>query len=191
VQDIYNIKKNISMKTKMSAKPDESYYRESHREIGDINATNKIIVFSDPLCPACRNKIPRLIELAKGSPNKFSVYVYHFPLLHVHPSSEFLVKAMIFAKLKGIDILPIVYSTQFPSDAGLDSTLKKLNEELVSQGIKLRISAKDINTADVLKNYNNDTRDAAKLFVSFTPSIYTNLYPDHALDIVEKINKEK
>ena len=72
------------------------------------------MVFSDPLCPACQQTVPGMIQKANANPNDIALYYYHFPLLSLHPAALDLSRAMVIAKEKGVkNVEMTMYLTNF------------------------------------------------------------------------------
>jgi len=92
---------------------DEKYYNKEHLISGKMDAKNKVVLISDPLCVACISMFPSMFEKIKGKKD-FALFYYHFPLSSLHPTAETISKAMILAKRDGVkDIEKKVYDANF------------------------------------------------------------------------------
>lgn len=90
----------------------EQYYKTSHIVAGDINATNKILLFSDPFCPFCREAFPKIVKKVNADPKNYVLYMFEYPLSTIHPGSEMMIAAMMQAKDSGQDITAQVYRSK-------------------------------------------------------------------------------
>jgi len=144
-------------------------YKKTNLIYGDENATHKVAIFSDPLCPFCRAYVPSAIKYMKKYPKKFALYYYHFPLERLHPASVALVKAAVAAELKGYkDVVAKLYNVQVNSrEKDVMKILAAFNK---AEGTN--ITAKDLSAAAVLKQVKYDFITATNVMVSGTPTVY-------------------
>ena len=106
-----NTRKDYSSELKPTVQA--SMYDAHHLLAGNSNAKHKIILFSDPLCPFCREIFPRMIKAAKEHPEVFALYYYHMPLTRIHPGVETLTRIMILAQQdKKLDVVENIYAMQ-------------------------------------------------------------------------------
>jgi predicted DsbA family dithiol-disulfide isomerase len=147
----------------------DEYYTKENLIYGDVNAKHKIAIFSDPLCPFCKEYVPEALKYLKRYPKDFAVYYYHFPLERLHPASVHLVKMAAAAQLKGVkDVIPKLYNIKInPYEKDIHTILAVFNRTV---GTDLKES--DINTKDVLKMVNHDYNVADALMVGGTPTVY-------------------
>jgi protein-disulfide isomerase len=80
----------------------KKYYNKKHLIAGSMNAKNKIIMISDPLCIACVGTFPPIYNMVKHNSDKYALFYYHFPLQSLHPTAMIVSKAMEYAKENGI-----------------------------------------------------------------------------------------
>jgi hypothetical protein len=80
---------------------DKSYYNKKHLIAGSMDAKNKIVMISDPLCVACIGSFPSIYNEVKKRKD-FALFYYHFPLQRLHPTAMTISKAMELAKEQGI-----------------------------------------------------------------------------------------
>ncbi|WP_457748560.1 DsbA family protein [Sulfurimonas sp.] len=78
----------------------KKYYNKEHLIAGSMNAKNKIIMISDPLCVACIGAFPAIYNAVKNNKD-FALFYYHFPLQGLHPTAMTISKAMEYAKEHG------------------------------------------------------------------------------------------
>jgi len=171
--DLVNLKKQKSSKETFRPKPDASYYDGEHLVAGNRDAKNKIVVFSDPLCPFCRDIVPDMIAAAAKFPTKLAVYHYSFPLVSIHPASETIIKAELSARgavKNRADFMTKLYGTNVePNETDEGKIAAKLSSEL-----GLKIQKADIEKKETLKEYDEELQKAYKLLVRGTPTVYVN-----------------
>ena len=167
--DLVDIKTNRSMKDRVVLNVDESFYDEEHHIFGDKNAKHTIVVFSDPLCPFCREVVPKLFEVARKYPKTFALYYYHLPIEALHPASVPLAKAIIYLKKEGKkDVIEKIYKTEFDYEETNESkVLQELDKKL---GIHL--TTKQINEPWVVQELNEDRNKAKYLMIKGTPTLF-------------------
>lgn len=167
--DLVDVKTNRSIKTRIIRSLDKSFYDEEHHLLGNKDAKHKIVVFSDPLCPFCREVVPKLFDAARKHPDQFALYYYHLPIEGLHPASVPLSKAIIYLKKKGDkEAIEKIYKTDFNYE---EKDEKKVLEELHKKlGINLSVS--DINRPDIVNELNQDMAKAKKLMIKGTPTVF-------------------
>ena len=171
-QDLINLKTGGSLKALVTPVFKDEYYNNSNLIYGSANARNKIVIFSDPLCPFCKSYVPNAIEYMKKEPNKFAVYYFHFPLPSLHPASVELVKAAYVAQKRGKkDVVLNLYKVKLdnPRERNVEKILKAFNNTFDTN-----IKPSDITTKDVQKHYDADLLLAEKVMVQGTPTVYFN-----------------
>jgi len=112
--DLLDAKNGKSLKDLVTPDLSAKYYDKSKLIAGNDKSKDKIVVFSDPLCPFCMDYIPDIIKHVNKNKDSIALYYYHFPLLRLHPASGPLSKLMELGKEKGIkDIELKVYETNW------------------------------------------------------------------------------
>jgi hypothetical protein len=171
--DLINLKNNISFKRLMYPILDEKYYKKRFLIAGDLNASHKMVVFSDPLCPICTEVVPELIKDVNKNPNKLALFYIHMPL-DMHPTAKTIAKAIILGKKNNIkDIEYLTYTADFEKDFDPYSetdnkkVLKIFNKKLNTNFTMQQLNAKDIN--DELK-LELDLSD--KAMIQGTPTLF-------------------
>ncbi len=171
VRDFINIVNRSSLKDKLVPDMDASYYRKDHLIYGKESAPNKIVVFSDPICPFCQSYMPKLLKAAKAHPDKIALYYYHFPLIMLHKEAPTVIKAAMVAEKQGVkDVMQKVYAQKF----NLDTADEKKILAAFNKGMGTHITAKDIHAKDIEARYNEDKKFADKMMISGTPTVYFN-----------------
>ncbi len=146
-----------------------SIYNEKHLFAGNKNAKHKIVIFSDPQCPFCQEKVPEIYNAVKANPETFALYYYHLPLLKIHPVSDIIARAMLIEQeKKHFDKVIEMYDFKIsPREVNLTKVMKKLNDKFDLELTEEKIDAESI--AEELK-YDKDM--ATKSMVSGTPTVY-------------------
>ncbi|BCD68223.1 hypothetical protein NitYY0918_C1134 [Nitratiruptor sp. YY09-18] len=167
--DLVDIKTNTSLKQRVVLDFKDRFYDDKHLLYGHKNAKHKIVVFSDPLCPFCREVVPELIELTKKYPDTFVLYYYHLPIQTLHPASVALAKAIIYLKEHGNkEAIEKIYKTEFDyAQKDEKKTLQELDKKL---GIKL--TPQQINSPEVITELQHDADIARELMIKGTPTVF-------------------
>ena len=175
VRDFINIVNRASLKDKLVPDMDASFYRKDHLIYGKESASNKIVVFSDPICPFCQGYLPKLLKAAKENPDKIALYYYHFPLIMLHKEAPTVIKAAMVAEKQGMkDVLQKVYDVKFNIDTSDEA---KILEEF-NKKMGTHITSKDIHAKDIEERYAFDKQYADKMMISGTPTVYFNSKKD-------------
>jgi len=181
--DLVDVKTNRSFKSKIVLNLDESFYDDRHLIFGNKNAKHKLVVFSDPLCPFCREVVPKLFEVARKYPDTFALYYYHLPIESLHPASVPLAKAIIYLKEHGKrDLIEKIYKTDFDY-AQTDE--KKVLEEL-NKKLGLDLTVKQINEPQIVQELEEDQKKARELMVRGTPTLYVDGKVDRRREAYKK-----
>jgi len=177
--DIIDMKTGDSLKNKIKPKMNSKYYNQEHLVSGYPNAKHRIAIFSDPLCPFCRQYVPEALEYMKKDPKKYAVYYYHLPLPNLHPASVTLVKATIAAELKGkkIDLMKLYQDIQPDNPRKKNFIAYREKDEqkildLFNKVMGTHITKADINSPMVKKRYKEEQKIAQEMMVAGTPTVY-------------------
>ena len=173
--ELFDIKTGMPLKDLMNPTLTEKYYDKDKLIAGNIDAKNKIVIFSDPLCPFCMDYVPDVINHVKKNPKEIALYYYHFPLLRIHPASGTLVRLMNVARAKGIkDIELKVYA----ADWDKYFTEKEKNAQKIIDGFNKEFKT-SFNLIDVNNEKNNakvfeDVSMGEEAMVQGTPTVFVN-----------------
>jgi protein-disulfide isomerase len=188
--ELYDIKSGNPLKDLMTPKLTKAYYDKSKLIAGNVNAKDKIVIFSDPLCPFCMDYVPDVINYVKKHKDKIALYYYHFPLLRIHPASNALTRLMILAKNRGIkDVELKVYTKDW--DKYFDSNEKDENKILKAFNSEFKTSI----TNDELKNSKlklevaDDIKMGEEVLVQGTPTVFINGEKDKSKLKYENLGK--
>jgi len=181
-KDLFDLNKGIDLKDSVSLPFKDKYYTKANLIYGNANAEHKVALFSDPLCPFCRNFVPSAIEYMKKQPNKFAIYYFHFPLSGLHPASVELVKAATALEFKGVkDVVLKLYKVKVNArEKSQEKILIEFNKEMHSN-----ITLAEMNSKKVQEHLKRDLKIADDLMVAGTPTMFL----DSKLD--KKKNKYK
>lgn len=169
--DLLSIKNGKSLKDEMIPTLGQKYYDEKHLIAGNPNGKNKIVIFSDPLCPFCLDLVPDVIKHVKKYPDNTALYYYHFPLLRLHPAAGPLSLIMEVAHEKGVkDATLKIYEGEF--DRFFESRETNVAKILEAANKVLGTNI----TLDELKkvSYDSDVKMGEDAMVQGTPTIYVN-----------------
>jgi len=170
--DLVDMKKVSSFKDLLEAKVTAKYYKKGHLIAGDENAKNKVVVFSDPLCPACISSLPSIIKKVQDNKD-IALYYYHFPLLSLHPAAGTVSKAMVVAKEKGIkDVEKKVYEIGFSKYFSSQEKDKQKILDGFNKVFKTNITIAEINK--VKSEVSNDVKMGNDVMVAGTPTLFVN-----------------
>ena len=173
--ELINMKTEQSFKELLLPKVTDVFYKKSHLVAGDEKAKNKVVVFSDPLCPACQQSLPAIINIANDTSKDIALYYYHFPLLSIHPAADTVSRAMIVAKQKGIkDIEAKVYAANFNKYFNAKQTDVKIVLDGFNKALKTNITQDELNKIDVIDELATDVKMGEDVMVQGTPTIFVN-----------------
>ena len=148
---------------------DKRYYDKKYLVAGNIDAKHKLVIFSEPLCPACVDVLPRYIKEVLSNPTQLSLYYIPMPL-SMHHTARDLVKASLVAKEQGIENITLklyqatskIYQTNppqpfdpykekdtnialefFNKSVGSNITLEQISKEYLEDEVKKSLSLAD------------------------------------------------
>lgn len=185
-KDFLDLSSGRSLKTGLSLDLDAKAYTKDHLLAGKFNAPNKLVIFSDPLCPFCMDFVPEVIRDVEKNPETFALFYYHFPL-SIHPAAPTLVKAMLVAEAKGEkEMVKKVYDEVFD----LKTTDEKVILEAFNKAMKTNITLEEINQPSIVAKLKSDHEYATSLMVNGTPTIYLNGKKDESKYLYRTLIKE-
>lgn len=166
-------------------------YKDSNFVFGSKNAKYKIVIFSDPFCPFCRDVMPDLLALAEKNPQKVGLWYYPFPLTNIHPAAEDATKAeyAIGNKVPAKELIAKLYKIDInPKETDVNKILAAINKEF-----NTKLTPKDLSSKAVMDKYNADVDFGYQMIIRGTPTIYINNEFDNGLaktqDIMKELNK--
>jgi len=144
-------------------------YRKENLVSGNVNAKHRVAIFSDPLCPFCKDFAPEALEYMKKYPETFAVYYYHYPIIRIHPASGVIIRAAVVAEHQGFkDVTTKMYDIKVKAR---EPKISKILEEF-NKVVGSKVTEKDIKEAYVNEQIKRDDAIARDLFVNGTPTIY-------------------
>jgi hypothetical protein len=167
--DLIDLKTARPLKESVSPKFEAKHYKDENLIYGDKNSKHKVVIFSDPLCPFCRQYVPKAIEHMKKDPKNFAIYYYHFPLESLHPAAVELTKAAIVAEMQGKkDVVLKLYDVKVGGrERNVEKILKEFNKIMGT-----KVTKKDLEDPKVLKHFNQDRSIANDVMVNGTPTVF-------------------
>lgn len=173
--ELYDIKTGMSLKDLMTPSLTKEYYNKENLIAGNHNAKDKIVVFSDPLCPFCMDYIPDVIEHVNRNSDSIALYYYHFPLLRIHPAAEPLSRLMSVAKKKGIkDIELKVYRADWDKYfTGREKNTQKIVDAF-NKEFNTSITLDEINNKELQEKIFRDINMGEEVMVQGTPTVFVN-----------------
>lgn len=187
--DLIDIKNGKSLKDFMSPDLTSKYYDEKKLIAGNHKAKDKLVIFSDPLCPYCVTYVPQVIKYVKKHEKNIALYYYHFPLSRIHPAADIVSSLMDIAKHKGIKDLELkVYETKWDKYFDSKSTDKKVILEAFNKELKTNIKLEEL-TKEVDTKVKKDVTMGEDVMVQGTPTIYVNGKKDNSKLKFETLGK--
>lgn len=173
--DLIDAKTGKSLKDSVTPAMTEKYYDKTRLIAGNNDAKDKVVVFSDPLCPFCQDYIPDIISKVEANSKNIALYYYAFPLTQIHPASLPLSKLIDIAVEKGVKDATIkAYKTDWeehfdPKSEDSAKILEAFNKVL---GTDIKIA--DLNKKEINAKLEKDIQMGDDLMVSGTPTLYVN-----------------
>lgn len=149
----------------------DEFYKKENLISGSSASRHKIAIFSDPLCPFCKDFVPDAIEEMKKDPARYAIYYYHFPLQSIHPASVELAQAAIAYEMKSKkSIINELYKVNInPQERTNEKILAEFNK---ATGAK--ISMADLMNPAVIKHFQSDLKIADEMLVNGTPTVFVD-----------------
>jgi thioredoxin-related protein len=166
---LVNLKTGNDYRDEIKPSVPQSMYDDAHLLFGNKDAKHKVLIFSDPQCPFCQDVVPAIFKAARENPTKMAVYYYHLPLLRIHPVSDVLTRVMHVAQHEGkLDVVEKIYSLKI---AAQEKDMTKILAAVKSH-TGYSVSAEKVNAKEVKDAMKADEKDAGRMMVSGTPTIY-------------------
>lgn len=187
-KELFALSNGKNIKETLSPDVDPVLYDENHLIEGNYQAPNKLLVFSDPLCPFCIDFIPELIRFVKANQENFALFYYHRPLSQIHPAAVGLIKAMEAAKKQGVkDVILKSYEEVF--DLSMNDETKIL--AAFNKALGTNVTLEEMNTPAIIKELEHDISVATAMLVRGTPTLFVNGKRDNTRAMHKKLLKEK
>lgn len=189
--DLIDAKTGKSLKDLVTPNLTSNYYDKTKLIAGNHNAKDKIVVFSDPLCPFCMEYIPEVINYVNKNSDSIALYYYAFPLVQIHPASEALSKIIEVAKNKGVkDIELKVYKTDWETYFSPKENDEKKILEAFNKELKTNIKLEEIASKDINEKLSKDMSMGEEVMVTGTPTIFVNGVKDTTRELYKTLGKK-
>jgi thiol:disulfide interchange protein DsbC len=189
--DLIDSKNGRSLKDLVTPSLTAKYYNKEKLIAGNHNAKDKIVVFSDPLCPFCMDYVPDVIKYVNKHSDSIALYYYHFPLTRLHPAAEPLSRIMEVARHKGMkDIELKVYEADWDKYFTNKSTDEKKILESFNKEFKTNIKLEEITAKKVKDSLKMDNQLGEEVMVQGTPTIFVNGVKDAQKTKYETLGKK-
>jgi|GEM_PF-6370752 len=173
--ELNDIKTGISLKKDISPKLNDVFHNKQHLIAGSHKAKDKIVIFSDPLCDACKIKVPKLIKYVNERKNKIALYYYHFTNIQIPSASSIISKAMIIAQKEGSsDMVSRIYNTNLDMLFDKSETETKIVLSAFNNTFNTNITALQLEEKDIKEHFMSDIVMADAVMITSTPSIFIN-----------------
>lgn len=188
--ELIDAKTGKSLKDLVTPNLTEKYHNKSKLIAGNHNAKDKIVIFSDPLCPFCIDYVPDVIKYVNKNSDKIALYYYHFPLTNLHPAAVPLSKMIEIAKHKGLkDVELRTYQIDWEPYFNSKSTDEKKILEAFNKEFKTDIKIEEITSKDSNESLQKDIALGEEVMVQGTPTIFINGVKDSSRLKYETLGK--
>lgn len=153
------------------------YYTKKNLIFGNIDAPKKILLFSDPYCPSCRELFPDLEKAIKGKEKEYALFLFHFPIEHVHPASKITsaILTQALRKGRGEEITSKLYNagpTKIKNRLIASTNIDYIIFQ-IQQITGFRADKKELMEID-LKEVEKQIEEASNLGITGTPTMFLN-----------------
>ena len=180
-----------SLKDLVTPNLTSNYHDKAKLIAGNHEAKDKIVIFSDPLCPYCIDYVPEVIKYVQKNSDSIALYYYHFPLLSIHPAAGTLVKLIDIAKHKGIKDAELkTYQIDWEKYFDVKSTDAKVILEAFNKEFKTDIKLDELSKAEITKTIDSDIAMGEDVMVQGTPTIFINGVKDSTRLKYEDLGKK-
>ena len=168
-QELVDIKNGKRFTTMVTPDFQKKYYKKENLIYGHADAKHRVAIFSDPLCPFCKEFAPQALSYMKKYPKTFAVYYYHLPLVRIHPASAIIVRAAVVAKHQGVRDIDInMYKMKISSH---EKNVKKILHEF-NRVTGAKVTEKELSSPYVEETLKADNSIAENMMVRGTPTVY-------------------
>ncbi len=189
--ELLDAKTGKSLKDLMTPNLTTDYYNKSKLIAGNHDAKDKIVIFSDPLCPFCMDYVPEVIKHVNKNSDSIALYYYHFPLLGLHPAAAPLSKLMEVARHKGIKNAELkAYKIDWEPHFSSKSTDEKKILEAFNKEFKTDIKLEEITSKEINEALQKDILMGEDVMVQGTPTIFINGVKDATREKYETLGKK-
>ena len=179
-----------SLKDLVTPNLTDNFHDKSKLIAGNHNAKDKIVIFSDPLCPFCKDYVPDVIKYVNKNKDSIALYYYNFPL-SIHPAATPLSKLIEVAKHKGVkDVELRAYEIDWEPYFDVKTTDEKKILEAFNKEFKINIKVEEISTNEIEALIEKDITMGEEVMVAGTPTIFVNKVKDSTKLKYETLGKK-
>ena len=179
-----------SLKDLVTPNLTDNFHDKSKLIAGNHNAKDKIVIFSDPLCPFCKDYVPDVIKYVNKNKDSIALYYYNFPL-SIHPAATPLSKLIEVAKHKGIKDAELkAYEIDWEPYFDVKTTDEKKILEAFNKEFKTNIKVEEISTNEIKALIEKDITMGEEVMVAGTPTIFVNKVKDSTKLKYETLGKK-
>ena len=179
-----------SLKDLVTPNLTDNFHDKSKLIAGNHNAKDKIVIFSDPLCPFCKDYVPDVIKYVNKNKDSIALYYYNFPL-SIHPAATPLSKLIEVAKHKGVkDVELRAYEIDWEPYFDVKTTDEKKILEAFNKEFKTNIKLEEISTNEIKALIEKDISMGEEVMVTGTPTIFVNKVKDSTKLKYETLGKK-
>ena len=179
-----------SLKDLVTPNLTDNFHDKSKLIAGNHNAKDKIVLFSDPLCPFCKDYVPDVIKYVNKNSDSIALYYYNFPL-SIHPAATPLSKLIEVAKHKGVkDVELRAYEIDWEPYFDVKTTDEKKILEAFNKEFKTNIKLEEISTNEIKALIEKDITMGEEVMVQGTPTIFVNKVKDSTKLKYETLGKK-
>lgn len=169
--ELVNLKTGERFNDVITPRFNPALYTKANLISGNVNAKNKVAIFSDPLCPFCRKYVPETVSYMMKYPNDFAVYYYHFPLAGLHPAAVALTKYAIAAEQSGVENVTLrMYQVEINANEKDEQKIA----DAFNKVFKTKLSPADVKRPNVVKQFEFDQNAVQASMVAGTPTVFFN-----------------
>lgn len=188
--ELYDASNGKSLKDLVTPNLSDKYHDDAKLIAGNKNAKDKIVIFSDPLCPFCKDYVPDVIKYVKKNSDNIALYYYNFPL-QIHPAATPLSKLIEIAKHKGIKDAELkAYEINWEPYFDEKTTDEKKILEAFNKEFKTSIKIEELADKDINAIILKDQAMGDEVMVSGTPTIFINKVKDSSKLKYETLGKK-
>ena len=179
-----------SLKDLVTPNLTDNFHDKSKLIAGNHNAKDKIVIFSDPLCPFCKDYVPDVIKYVNKNKDSIALYYYNFPL-SIHPAATPLSKLIEVAKHKGVKDAELrAYEIDWEPYFDVKTTDEKKILEAFNKEFKTNIKLEEISTNEIKALIEKDISMGEEVMVAGTPTIFVNKVKDSSKLKYETLGKK-
>jgi thiol-disulfide isomerase/thioredoxin len=179
-----------SLKDLVTPNLTDNFHDKSKLIAGNHNAKDKIVIFSDPLCPFCKDYVPDVIKYVNKNKDSIALYYYNFPL-SIHPAATPLSKLIEVAKHKGVKDAELrAYEIDWEPYFDVKTTDEKKILEAFNKEFKTNIKVEEISTNEIKALIEKDITMGEEVMVAGTPTIFVNKVKDSTKLKYETLGKK-